>query len=182
MKILLACAALLALTACGNNDGDVMREIEKRQAADAVTAEQAGTASQAFLDAAKARPGAVSTPSGLVYVFTHHGSNQRLPKPPANAQVLVHYEGKLADGSVFDSSFQRGEPATFPLDQVVPGFSEAIQQMHPGDEMIATFPASIGYGPEGHPPVIPPNSALQFRIQLLAFQAPNGPMVQAPRG
>ena len=183
MKILLAAAALLALTACGDrspNQTDVMREMEKRDQAEQASAQQAAGASQAFIDAAKARPGAVSTASGLVYVFTRHSSNQRLAKPPATAQVLVHYEGKLADGTVFDSSFQRGQPAAFPLGQVVPGFSEAIQQMRPGDEVIATFPASLGYGPRGQPPQIPPNAALQFRIQLLAYQAPNGPMVQAP--
>jgi FKBP-type peptidyl-prolyl cis-trans isomerase len=172
----------LALGACGNNNNDVMKEIEKREAADAQSAQQAANASQAFIESAKQRPGAVTTPSGLVYVFTHHSSNQRLAHPVGNSVVLVHYEGKLANGTVFDSSFQRNEPAQFPLDQVVPGFSEVIQLMRPGDEVVATFPPALGYGARGQPPVIPPNSALQFRIQLLAFQGANGQLVQAPRG
>jgi FKBP-type peptidyl-prolyl cis-trans isomerase len=64
---------------------------------------------------------------------------------------------------------------------LVPGFSEAIQQMRPGDEVVATFPAELGYGVRGSPPVIPPGAALQFRIVLLAFQEPGGPVVQSPQ-
>jgi peptidylprolyl isomerase/FKBP-type peptidyl-prolyl cis-trans isomerase FklB len=82
---------------------------------------------------------------------------------------------------VFDSSFERGQPAQFPLAGVVPGFSEAIQQMRPGDEVLATFPAELGYGAEGQPPVIPGGAALQFRIVLLAFQGADGRVVEAPR-
>src|SRR5262249_43909979 len=96
------------------------------------------------------------------------------------ALVLVHYEGKLANGEVFDSSFERGQPAQFPLQGVVPGFSEAITHMRPGDELIATMPAELGYGARGQPPAIPANAALQFRIQLLGFAMPDGTRVMAP--
>jgi FKBP-type peptidyl-prolyl cis-trans isomerase len=102
-------------------------------------------------------------------------------RPTQAAAVLVHYEGKLPDGTVFESSFARGEPVEFPLANVVPGFSEAIQQMRPGDELIATFPMELGYGPEGRPPTIPPASPLQFRIVLLAYKEPGGQAVSAPR-
>lgn len=172
--------ALPMLAAC-NDGGGVMREIERAEQEEAQVAEQGEVSSADFLAAAAARPGATSTPSGLVYEVRTRSPDQALPRPTAEAVALVHYEGKLADGTVFDSSFERGEPAQFPLAQVVPGFTETIMLMRPGDEFLATFPAALGYGPEGRPPVIPPNSALQFRIQLLAFQEPNGSIVQAPR-
>ncbi|HVY84719.1 MAG TPA: FKBP-type peptidyl-prolyl cis-trans isomerase [Caulobacterales bacterium] len=187
-KIILAAALLVALAACGdksnssNNDSSgVMREIERAEQKDAAAHQQAANEAQTFLAQARARPGAIVRPSGLVMEFTHKGANQSLPHPGPQSVVLVHYEGKLANGDTFDSSLQRGQPAQFPLDQVVPGFSEAIQQMRPGDEVIAYFPPELGYGAQGQPPVIPPNAPLQFRIQLLAFQGANGHIVQAPR-
>lgn len=174
MRILLA-AALLALAACDSGgDSGVMREIERAEKAEADSAQQ-------FLAEARARPGAQEQPSGLIVEFVRRGADQTLPQPGPTSAVLVHYEGKLADGRVFDSSIQRGEPAQFPLDQVVDGFSEAIQLMRPGDEVIAYLPSELGYKAEGSPPVIPPNADLQFRIQLLAFQAADGSIVQAPR-
>lgn len=119
-------------------------------------------------------------PSGLELQFRRRGRDQALAQPTMNANVLVHYEGSFVDGGeVFDSSFARGEPAEFPLQAVVPGFSEAITHMRPGDEVIATFPGSLGYGPSGRGP-IPPNAALRFRILLLAFQEPGGQVVGAP--
>lgn len=119
--------------------------------------------------------------SGVTLQFTKRATNESLPKPGPTTQVRVHYEGSLvSDGSVFDSSFERGEPADFALNQVVPGFSEAIQQMRPGDEVIATFPPAMGYGAAGRPPVIPPNSALRFRILLISFQGADGAVVGGP--
>lgn len=182
MKLVFAAAAM-ALAACGQSDNSsgVMREIERAEKADADSAQQAATQGADFLARVRAQPGVEARPSGLLIERRARGRNQSLPHPSANASVLVHYEGKLADGTVFDSSFERNEPAQFPLGAVVPGFSEAIQQMRPGDEIVATFPMELGYGPEGRPPVIPPAAPLQFRIQLLAFQEPGGQTVQAPR-
>jgi FKBP-type peptidyl-prolyl cis-trans isomerase len=157
-----AWAAALALAAC--NDGGVMREIERAEKEEAAQIEEPYT-----------------LPSGVEIQFRRRGSDQTLARPSAEAVVLVNYEGSLAgNGQVFDSSFQRGEPVDFPLPAVVRGFSEAIQQMRPGDEVVATFPAELGYGAEGRPPQIPPNSALRFRIQLLAFQEADGRVVGAP--
>ena len=119
-------------------------------------------------------------PSGLALQFTRRGANQSLAQPTMNANVLVHYQGSFVEGGEeFDSSFG-GDPVEFPLQAVVPGFSEAISHMRPGDEAIATFPGSLGYGPSGRGP-IPPNAALRFRIVLLAFQEPGGESVQAPQ-
>ena len=173
-------AAVLALAAC-DNGGGVMREIERAEKADSDSASQATESSAGWLEETRAQAGVEARPSGLLIERRARGSNQALPRPTANATVLVHYEGKLANGDVFDSSFARGEPAEFPLGAVVPGFSEAITQMRPGDEIVATFPMELGYGPEGRPPAIPPEAALQFRIVLLAFQEPGGQVVQAPQ-
>ena len=179
MRMLLAALAALSLSACG--ESDVMREIRRDEAERAQKAAAVVEMSEQFLAEAAARPGAETLPSGLVYEVTTEGPDQALAKPTAEAVVLVHYEGKLADGTVFDSSFERGAPVDFPLAGVVPGFSEAIRQMRPGDEFLVTMPAALGYGARGQPPSIPPNAALQFRIQLLAFQGPDGRLVQAPR-
>lgn len=183
MMQIAALAALLTLAACGGgetSDSGIMREIEKADQVQTDSAQTPGGA-QAFLDRIRAEPGVEALPSGLLLKVVSRGSDQALPQPTGAAQVLVHYEGKLADGSVFDSSFARNEPAQFPLQAVVPGFSEAIQHMRPGDEVIATFPMELGYGPEGRPPVIPAAAPLQFRIVLLAFQEPGGQLVRAPQ-
>jgi len=179
IRVILAAAAL-ALAACDNGSNGVMREIERAEKERADAAEQAASRSASWLEEVRAQPGVEARPSGLLLERRAHGRNQSLPRPTENAVVLVHYEGKLANGEVFDSSFERGEPAQFPLGGVVPGFSEAIQQMRPGDEVIATFPGELGYGERGSGP-IPANAALQFRIILLAFQEPGGQPVQAPR-
>jgi FKBP-type peptidyl-prolyl cis-trans isomerase len=180
MRWILA-ACVLALAACNDDSGGVMREIEKAEKADAEAAQETAADSDAFLARVRGQAGVEARPSGLLIERRARGRDQTLPRPSANATVLVHYEGRLADGSVFDSSIQRGEPADFPLGAVVPGFREAIQQMRPGDEIVATFPMELGYGPEGRPPVIPPAAPLQFRIVLLAFQEPGGQVIQAPR-
>ncbi len=175
MKMIFATTALLAVTACGGNDG-VMQEIENADRADAEAAQQASDAMSR-----QVQEDAQQLPSGLVLQFVRRGVDESLARPTMNANVLVHYEGSFVDGGeVFDSSFTRNEPAEFPLQAVVPGFSEAITHMRPGDEVIATFPGSLGYGPSGRGP-IPPNAALRFRIVLLAFQEPGGQPVEARR-
>ena len=160
-------AAALTLAACGNNRS-VMEGMENE------TPPIPGLG-------AEVQEQAQTLPSGLELRFTRRGANQSLAQPTMDATVLVHYEGSLVEGGeVFDSSFARGEPVDFPLRAVVPGFSEAITHMRPGDEVIATFPGSLGYGPTGSGP-IPPNAALRFRIALLAFQEPGGQPVTAPQ-
>jgi FKBP-type peptidyl-prolyl cis-trans isomerase len=160
-------AAALMLAAC-NNNRSVMEGMENE------------TPSIPGLGA-EVQEQSQTLPSGLELQFTRRGANQALAQPTMDATVLVHYEGSLVEGGeVFDSSFARGEPVDFPLRRVVAGFAEAITHMHPGDEVIATFPGSLGYGPNGSGP-IPPNAALRFRIALLAFQEPGGQPVTAPQ-
>ncbi len=175
MKMLIVAAAMAATAACGGSGG-VMSEIEKAERADAKAADDALAAmSRAVTEEAQ------NFPSGLSLQFVRRGVDETLARPSMNANVLVHYEGSFVDGGeVFDSSFARNEPAEFPLQAVVLGFSEAITHMRPGDEVIATFPGSLGYGASGRGP-IPPNAALRFRIVLLAFQEPGGQLVEAPR-
>lgn len=175
IKFLFAAAAALGLAACSNNEGSVMDEIERAE-------QQAADAQSEALDqiSRQVTEEPQRLPSGLELQFRRRGNDQSLAQPTINATALVHYEGSFVDGGeVFDSSFARGEPAEFPLQAVVPGFSEAITHMRPGDEVIATFPGSLGYGPSGRGP-IPPNAALRFRIVLLAFQEPGGQVVGVP--
>lgn len=175
MKKLILAAAVLLAAACTDNS-NVMNEIERGEKEDAASEAQTFDAI-----GQSAQEEAQTLPSGLEIQFVRRGHNQALAQPTMNANVLVHYEGSFVDGGeVFDSSIARGEPAEFPLQDVVAGFAEAISRMKPGDEVIATFPGSLGYGPDGRGP-IPPNAALRFRIVLLAFQEPGGQPVSAPQ-
>ncbi|MGE0044412.1 MAG: FKBP-type peptidyl-prolyl cis-trans isomerase [Hyphomonadaceae bacterium] len=182
MKKLIALGALALLGACGQESmsSGVAREIERAEQAREAAAASAVADSQAFLDAQRARQGVQATASGLLYEVRRPAPNPNLARPSRNAQVLVHYEGRLPNGEVFDSSFERGQPAEFPLAGVVPGFAEALMLMRPGEEIVAYLPAPLGYGEAGMAPGIPPNTALQFRIQLLAFAGPDGRIVAAP--
>lgn len=122
--------------------------------------------SQAFLDKAAAEPGAIRTPSGLVYKELQPGTG---PSPTASDVVRVNYRGTLMDGTEFDSSYKRNEPAEFPLNRVIPCWTEGVQMMKVGGKSKLTCPANIAYGDAGSPPVIPPGATLVFEIQLLAI-------------
>ena len=127
--------------------------------------DQVRTADMKFLAENKARPGVVTTASGLQYQVIREG---RGPKPARTDLVLVHYEGKLVDGTVFDSSYARGQPAAFPLDQVIPGWTEGVQLMPVGSKYHFVVPPKLGYGGKGAGGVIPPGAVLQFDVELLA--------------
>ena len=117
-----------------------------------------------FMDAAAKEPNAVKETSGLVYVPIKEGSGES-PKPTDT--VKVHYEGKLTDGTVFDSSVQRGTPAEFPLNGVVPCWTEGLQKMKVGGKAKLICPSSIAYGDQGRPPKIPGGATLVFEVELL---------------
>ncbi len=125
------------------------------------------TANATFMANNSKQPGVVTLPDGLQYKIVTSGPADGT-KPHATDEVKVNYEGRLATGSrdIFDSSFKRGEPASFPLDEVIPGWTEVMQLMRPGDEWIIWIPPALGYGPEDKGP-IPGNSILEFRVQLL---------------
>ena len=110
------------------------------------------------------KPGVHTTPSGLQYVVNKSGQGKT---PVATNTVEVNYEGKLINNQIFDSSFERGQPISFALNQVIPGWTEGLQLMQEGAEYTFFIPANLAYGPEGKGP-IPPNSTLIFRVQLIA--------------
>lgn len=109
-----------------------------------------------------------TTPSGLKYQVLKHGTGTVSPKDTDT--VKVDYEGKLLDGTVFDSSIARGQPATFPLNAVIPGWTEGLQLMKVGDKFKFQIPANLAYGANSPTPTIPPNSTLVFEVELLGIQ------------
>jgi len=117
-----------------------------------------------FLAKASAEPGATKTASGLVIKTLKPGTGA---SPKATDTVKVHYQGTLTDGTVFDSSVQRGEPVTFPLGQVIPCWTEGLQQIKVGGKSRLVCPASLAYGDRGAPPKIKPGATLIFEVELL---------------
>lgn len=107
----------------------------------------------------------ITTASGLVYESLKEGTGE---SPKATDTVKVHYRGTFPDGKEFDSSYKRGEPTEFPLNQVIRCWTEGVQRMKPGGKARLTCPASIAYGTRGAGNVIPPNATLQFEIELLS--------------
>lgn len=105
-----------------------------------------------------------STDSGIYYEILTEGSGE---KPSETDVVRVHYEGTTTDGEVFDSSYERGQPAEFPLNRVIPGWTETVQMMSVGSKWKVIIPPSLAYGERGSPPVIGPNEVLIFQIELL---------------
>jgi peptidylprolyl isomerase/FKBP-type peptidyl-prolyl cis-trans isomerase FklB len=129
-------------------------------------ADQSGAA-KAFLAKTAKEPGVVTLPDGLEYKVVRSGPATGM-KPHLNDEVKVMYEGKLTDGTVFDSSYERGQPAAMPLARLVPAWEEALPLMRPGDVWMLYVPPELGYGAEGQGP-IPPGAALIFKIELIDF-------------
>lgn len=136
---------------------------ERMQARRQAEAEELAAEGKAFLAENAKKPGVQTTESGLQYEVLEEGEGAP-PKP--DDRVSVHYEGKLLDGTTFDSSLARGEPATFALDQVVPGWQEGLQLMSPGSRYRLWIPSELGYGEQGNGP-IGPNAVLVFEVELL---------------
>lgn len=140
-------------------------EIEERQQAEA--AERARTAradGEAFLQRNKLRPEVTTTPSGLQYEVLQQGSGRQ---PKASDTVRCHYEGRLIDGTVFDSSYRRGTPADFGLRQVISGWTEGVQLMKEGAKFRFYIPYNLAYGEHGAGADIPPYAALIFDVELI---------------
>jgi peptidylprolyl isomerase/FKBP-type peptidyl-prolyl cis-trans isomerase FklB len=152
---LIALSAVLALAGCNRGGAE-----------EAGTAPAEQKAAEAFMTKTAAEPGVQKLPSGVLYKVVRKGPADGGLKPQLADDVKVHYEGKLVDGTVFDSSYERGIPASMPLSQLIPAWQEALQLMRPGDEWILYVPPEQGYGAEGRGK-IPPNAPLIFRIELL---------------
>lgn len=122
-----------------------------------------------FLQANSAKEGVKTTTSGLQYQVISEGDG---PKPKAEDIVKVHYKGTLLDGTEFDSSYSRNEPAVFPLDKVIPGWTEGVQLMNVGSKYKFFLPPDLAYGDRGAMPVIEPGSMLVFEVELLGIENP----------
>ncbi len=136
----------------------------KQDEAAKVMGEQNARAGEAFLTENGKRSEVKTTASGLQYEVLEEGDG---PRPEAGDQVVVHYTGKLIDGTVFDSSEERGEPATFGVTQVIPGWVEALQLMKAGSKWRLFIPSQLAYGPQGAGGVIGPNQTLIFDVNLI---------------
>lgn len=130
-------------------------------------------AAEFFMTSNARREGVQSLPSGIQYKVVTSGPASG-EHPDRNDLVRVDYEGTLTDGTVFDSSFQAGQPAVFTVSDVVPGWTEILQHMRAGDEWVVYLPPALGYGEQGRPG-IPPNAVMVFRLKLLEVaRAPGG--------
>ena len=142
------------------------RQIQSRQANMAGKAAASNKVEgERYLAANKNKPGVTTLPSGLQYKVLKQGSG---PKPKATDTVTVHYEGKLIDGTIFDSSLKHGEPASFPVNQVIAGWTEALQLMPVGSTWQLFIPSKLAYGENPRPGgPIGPNAVLTFQVQLI---------------
>jgi FKBP-type peptidyl-prolyl cis-trans isomerase len=122
-------------------------------------------AAKKFLDENKGKEGVKTTASGLQYKIVKEGTGD--DRPATNDTVKVHYKGTLLDGTEFDSSYKRNQPAEFQVDQVIPGWTEAMQLMNVGSTYELYLPPELAYGDRGAPPVIEPGSMLIFEVELL---------------
>ena len=121
----------------------------------------------AIAPAAMAQTKPVTTASGLVYELLKDGTGE---SPKATDTVKVHYRGTFLDGKEFDSSYKRGEPTEFPLNRVIPCWTEGVQRMKPGGKARLTCPPGIAYGERGAGGVIPPNATLNFEVELVSVR------------
>jgi len=148
-----AMAVAVAFASCSSKD---KAATEQQPAAQEEAA--AGTAAQ--------DDGYTTTASGLKYKVIRDAEG---PKPTASDMVTVHYEGRLPNGQVFDSSYQRGEPAQFPLNAVIPGWTEGVQLMSVGSKYQFYIPSGLAYGPRGAGGIIGPNQDLIFDVELISI-------------
>jgi FKBP-type peptidyl-prolyl cis-trans isomerase FklB len=140
---------------------------EKQQSANAEKSAKNKTEGTAYLAENGKKDGVTTTDSGLQYKSLVAGSGE---KPTSSDTVKVHYRGTLIDGSVFDSSYDRGEPAVFPVTGVIAGWVEALQLMHVGDKLELTIPSHLAYGPSGSGQSIGPDATLIFEVELLGIE------------
>ncbi|AMM52333.1 membrane protein [Rufibacter sp. DG15C] len=141
-----------------------MQMQEKQQSTAGASGEQNKKEGEAFLQENKSKSGVTTLPSGLQYEVIKSGSGKT---PTKSSNVTTHYHGTLINGTVFDSSYERGEPATFPVNGVISGWTEALQLMKEGDKWRLYIPGDLAYGPRGAGGDIGPNTTLIFDVELL---------------
>lgn len=143
---------------------------EKQSAASKEASEKNSATGTKFLAENKAKEGVKTTASGLQYKVIKEGNG---PTPKETETVVVNYRGTLVDGTEFDSSYKRGEPATFPVNRVIKGWTEALQLMKAGSKYQLFIPASLAYGERGAGQEIGPNATLIFDVELLSIKSPD---------
>jgi FKBP-type peptidyl-prolyl cis-trans isomerase FklB len=148
---------------------ELRKKQQEKQQAESATNKKAG---EEFLAANKAKDGVITLPSGLQYKVLTEGTG---PKPAATDSVLCNYKGTLIDGTEFDSSYKRGQPATIPVSGVIKAWTEALQMMPVGSKWELFVPAELGYGERQAGPQIGPNSTLIFEVELLSIQPKEAP-------
>jgi FKBP-type peptidyl-prolyl cis-trans isomerase len=148
--------------------GALQQEMQaKQQEKTAAAGAKAAKEGEAYLAANAAKPGVVTLPSGLQYKVLTAGTGK---KPAATDTVVVHYRGTLTDGTEFDSSYKRNQPAKFKVNQVIAGWTEALQLMPVGSKWQLVIPAKLAYGERGAGGAIPPNSVLVFEVELQGIE------------
>nr|WP_207063380.1 FKBP-type peptidyl-prolyl cis-trans isomerase [Motiliproteus sp. SC1-56] len=152
--------ALSGVVAC---DSELARRVAELDAQAAANLKEG----QAFLAENAGREGVQQTESGLQYRVVRPGEGGR---PSADDQVRVHYRGSLLDGTTFDSSYDRGSPAVFPVNRLIPGWTEALQLMREGAHWTLYIPSQLAYGKRSPSASIPPNSTLVFDLELLGIE------------
>lgn len=150
---------------------------EKTAAANKDAAEKNTQEGEKFLAENKTKPGVKTTASGLQYKVEKEGNGQA---PKETDTVVVNYRGTLIDGTEFDSSYKRGEPATFPVNRVIKGWTEALQLMKPGSKYQLFIPSGLAYGERGAGGDIGPNAMLIFEVELLSVKPPEGGAAPSP--
>jgi FKBP-type peptidyl-prolyl cis-trans isomerase FklB len=151
--------------------------MEKQVAASKEAAEKNKAEGEKFLEENKKKDGVKTTASGLQYKVLKEGSG---PSPKETDTVVTNYRGTLIDGTEFDSSYKRNEPASFPVNRVIKGWTEALQLMKPGSKYQLFIPSSLAYGERGAGQLIGPNATLIFDVELLSIKQPEPPATVAP--
>jgi FKBP-type peptidyl-prolyl cis-trans isomerase FklB len=154
-------------------EDEMKAKMQKQQAAQLSDEDRAKLAAnkargKSWLEENKKRPGVVELPSGLQYEVVTQGSG---PKPGPQSMVTTHYAGTLTDGKKFDSSYDRGEPAQFPVNGVIRGWTEALQLMNEGSKWKLYIPSDLAYGDPGMPPNIGPGETLVFEVELIKVES-----------
>ncbi len=170
IKETLAGKSLMTETQMMENIRGLQMDIrQKAEAKRKVQGEKNKTEGEAFLAKHKTEAGVTTTASGLQYKVLAEGKGE---SPKITDSVVVNYRGTLIDGTEFDSSYKRGQPANFTLNRVIKGWTEALQLMKPGGKMQIAVPSALAYGEAGQGKLIGPNAVLQFEVELLEVKAP----------